>query len=115
MSDWLPLIVAACVALAIIVPLAVKLGQTLRAHAQAGNWDQIIGLVLKLMANAEKQFSSGADKKAWVMSMVVTAAEHIDYELDASALAKIEVLIDEICAASKIVNVHATADPAIAE
>lgn len=112
MHNWLDLVVSILSALVVVVPLVVKLVQVIRSNVKAGNWDQIVALVLDLMATAEEQFSTGAARKEWVLSMVTTSAKSINYELDETALAKISVMIDEICAASKVVNTPA---PAIAE
>ena len=36
--------------------------------------------------------------------MIRTSAANINYDLDDTALAKISILIDDICAASKVLN-----------
>lgn len=41
------------------------------------------------------------------MAMIRTSAANINYDLDDAALAKISALIDDICAASKVLNKEA--------
>ena len=56
------------------------------------------------MAEAEKKYSEGEDKKALVLAMVQKGATQIGYDFDTEAETKISELIDSICDASKIIN-----------
>ena len=88
------LIVALLSGLATCIPLAYKLVQYVQKAAQEKNWND-------LMEQAEKKFTDGATRKEWVMAMVQTSAEYINYPVDSVALGK---LIDTLCDMSKIVN-----------
>ena len=95
------LIVALLSGLATCIPLAYKLVQYVKKATQEKNWNALLGLVINLMEQAEKKFTDGATRKEWVMAMVQTAAEYINYPIDNVALGK---LIDTLCDMSKIVN-----------
>ena len=95
------LIVAVLTGLATCVPLAYKLVQYVQKATQEKNWAALLGLVINLMEEAEQKFSDGATRKEWVMAMVQTSAEYINYPVDTEALGN---LIDTLCDMSKIVN-----------
>ena len=95
------LIVALLSGLATCIPLAYKLVQYDKKATQEKNWNALLGLVINLMEQAEKKFTDGATRKEWVMAMVQTSAEYINYPIDNVALGK---LIDTLCDMSKIVN-----------
>ena len=95
------LIVALLSGLATCIPLAYKLVQYVQKAAQEKNWNALLGLVIDLMEQAEKKFTDGATRKEWVMAMVQTSAEYINYPVHSVALGK---LIDTLCDMSKIVN-----------
>lgn len=95
------LIVALLSGLATCIPLAYKLVQYVKKATQEKNWNTLLGLVINLMEQAEKKFTDGATRKEWVMAMVQTSAEYINYPIDNVALGK---LIDTLCDMSKIVN-----------
>ncbi len=95
------LIVAVLTGLATCVPLAYKLVQYVQKATQEKNWAALLGLVIKLMEEAEQKFADGATRKEWVMAMVQTSAEYINYPVDTEALGD---LIDSLCDMTKIVN-----------
>ena len=95
------LIVALLSGLATCIPLAYKLVQYVKKATQEKNWNALLGLVINLMEQAEKKFTDGATRKEWVMAMVQTSAEYINYPIDNVVLGK---LIDTLCDMSKIVN-----------
>lgn len=97
----IPLIVALLSGLATCIPLAYKLVQYVKKATQEKNWNALLGLVIDLMEQAEKKFTDGATRKEWVMAMVQTSAEYINYPVDSVALGE---LIDILCDMSKIVN-----------
>ena len=75
------------------------------------NWGQLLDLVMSLMEEAEQKFTDGATRKEWVMAMVATSAESINYDVDIAAISE---LIDSLCDLSKVVNPPAD-EPAKAE
>ena len=95
------IIVAILTGLAACIPLAVKLYQAVKEAVQEKNWPHLLGLVVDLMEEAEEKFTDGATRKEWVMAMVQTSAEYINYPVDTQALSD---MIDALCDMTKIVN-----------
>lgn len=95
------IIVAILTGLAACIPLAVKLIQWVQKATKEKNWAALLGLVVDLMEEAETKFTDGATRKEWVMAMVQTSAEYINYEMDTEALSQ---LIDALCDMTKVVN-----------
>ncbi|WP_297710393.1 hypothetical protein [Dysosmobacter sp.] len=95
------IIVAILTGLAACIPLAVKLIQWVQKATKEKNWAALLGLVVDLMEEAETKFTDGATRKEWVMAMVQTSAEYINYEMDTDALSQ---LIDALCDMTKVVN-----------
>ena len=95
-------IVAVLSGLATCIPLAVKLVQYVKEATQEKNWAGLLDLVMKLMEQAEKKFEDGATRKEWVMAMVQTSAEYVQYPMDVIALGE---MIDQLTNLTKNVNV----------
>lgn len=98
------IVVAVLTGLATCIPLAAKLVQYVQKATQEKNWAALLGLVVKLMSEAEQKFADGATRKEWVMAMVQASAEYINYPIDAEALSK---MIDSLCDMTKVVNAPA--------
>lgn len=96
------IIVAVLAGLATCIPLVLKLVQYVKKATQEKNWAGLLDLVMKLIAQAEEKFKDGATRKEWVMAMVQTSAEYINYPLDTQALSK---MIDELVKLTNKVNV----------
>ncbi len=97
------LIVSILAGLATCIPLAYNLVKYVKKAAQEKNWNALLGLVMKLITQAETKFNDGATRKEWVMAMVQTSAEYINYPVDVQALSD---LIDNLCDLTKNVNVE---------
>ncbi len=95
------LVVALLTGIAAAIPLAMKLAQYVKQAVQEKNWGALLGLVVDLMEEAEQKFADGATRKDWVMAMVQTSAEYINYPVDVEALS---VMIDRLCDMTKVVN-----------
>lgn len=95
------LIVAILSGLAACIPLAVKLIQYVQKAAQEKNWAALLGLLVDLMEEAETKFTDGATRKEWVMAMVQTSAEYINYPIDTEALSQ---LIDSLVDMTNVIN-----------
>lgn len=96
------IIVAVLAGLATCIPLVLKLVQYVKKATQEKNWATLLDLVMKLIAQAEEKFKDGATRKEWVMAMVQTSAEYINYPLDTQALSE---MIDELVKLTNKVNV----------
>lgn len=95
------LVVSILAGLATCIPLAYNLVKYVKKAAQEKNWNALLGLVMKLITQAETKFNDGATRKEWVMAMVQTSAEYINYPVDVQALSD---LIDDLCDLTKSVN-----------
>lgn len=99
--EWYEILVSILSGLAVTIPLVVKLVEYVKKAIQEKNWNNLLTLVMNLMVQAEEKFDNGADRKAWVLSMVEASAKTINYDVD---LAQVGQLIDALCAMSKQVN-----------
>lgn len=102
------IIVSILTGLAACIPLAIKLVQYVQKAAQEKNWGAFLGLAVDLIQQAEQKFSDGATRKEWVMAMVQTSAEYINYPVDSDALSN---LIDALVGMSKNVNASGIKEP----
>ena len=64
-------------------------------------WNKLVDIMLDLMVEAEKQFTEGAAKKAWVLNELRVAAKSLEYDYNAEAERKVSEMIDAFCMASK--------------
>jgi hypothetical protein len=108
--DWVQTIVSILSGLAVCIPLVVKLVEVVQKAIKEKNWCKLMKLVIDLMTEAEHKFSEGAAKKAWVMGEIEAAAKSIDYPYDEAAKESVSKMIDDICAASKELNVPKTTE-----
>ena len=99
-------IILICAALAILIPLGVKLYKTSEQLVKEKNWPRLVSMLSKYMEEAEQLFEDGADKKAWVLVMIQTTAKQIDYDLTDKDIETLSELIDTLCDMSKVVNVE---------
>jgi len=98
------LIVSIFSALAVIIPLGIKLYKTVRELVEQKNWPRLVTAVAEYMEQAEQLFEEGADRKAWVMTMIQATADQLNYTLTSADIRNLEDLIDRLCNMSKIVN-----------
>lgn len=101
--DWVNIIVSVLTGLVITIPLVVKLVEYVQRSTKEKNWNNLLGLILKLMTEAETKFDNGATRKEWVIGMIEASADQINYDIDIDTLSK---LIDDLCAMSKKVNIN---------
>jgi hypothetical protein len=86
----------------VIIPLVVKLVEYVKKSALEKNWNNLIRLLLNLIATAEEKFDNGADRKQWVIAMVQASANTINYPISEKELGD---LIDNLVALTKKVNI----------
>ena len=102
--NWVQLITAILAGLATAIPLVVKLVNVVQAAVKEKNWNQLLKMMMDYMTQAEKNISSGAERKEQVMSKKKASAATINYDLTPEDEVKLADLIDAICDASKIIN-----------
>lgn len=101
-SELVNLIVAVLSGLVTAIPLIATLIKYIQRSIKEKNWSNLLKIVSDLMIEAESKFQTGAERKEWVLSMVYTLSESINYDLDREAISN---LIDSLCALTKKVNV----------
>lgn len=99
--EWMNYAVSILSGLAVAIPLVVKLVEYVKKTVKERNWNQLLKLVMNLMAEAEKKFETGAEKKEWVIAMIKASADSINYDIDTDAIGE---LIDSLCDMTKAVN-----------
>jgi hypothetical protein len=100
--DIMELVLEIVSGLIIVIPLVIKLVEYVKKSAMEKNWNNLIRLVMNLMATAEGKFDNGADRKEWVIAMVQASADTINYPISEKELGD---LIDNLCVLTKKVNV----------
>lgn len=99
--EWVSVIVSILSSLAIVIPLVYELVVWIKKAIQEKNWSKLITLIMTFMAEAEKMFSTGEERKNYVLLAIKASADTINYTIDMEQVSK---LIDELAAMSKIVN-----------
>ena len=100
--DILNLVIEVLAGLAIVIPLVIELIKYVKKSALEKNWNNLIRLLIELMATAEGKFDNGADRKQWVIAMVQASANSINYPITEKELGD---LIDDLVKLTKKVNV----------
>lgn len=100
--EILELIIEILAGLMIVIPLVAKLIEYVKKSILEKNWNNLIRLLLNLIATAEEKFDNGADRKQWVIAMVQASANTINYPISEQELSK---LIDNLVELTKKVNV----------
>ena len=99
--DILEIILAILAGLGTAVPLVIQLVKYIKEAIVAKNFGNIMKLVLDLMPEAEEKFSTGEERKAYVMDNIKSISATLNYEVD---FEKISEMIDAICKTSKAIN-----------
>lgn len=102
--DILELLIEILAGLAVVIPLVIKLIEYVKKSTMEKNWNNLIRLLMNLMATAEEKFDNGADRKQWVIAMVQASANTINYPITEQELSD---LIDNMVALTKKVNIPA--------
>lgn len=102
---WIEIGIAVLTGLSVCIPLVLKLVAVVKANTQEGNWNEIVKIVVAQMVEAEKNYTEGAAKKAWVMNQMRVLAKSLNFNYTEIEELKVSELIDAICAGAKIINV----------
>ena len=102
MDQTLQIIVQILTSLVTLIPMVFALVKWITIAVKEKNWNNLLSLILSLCAKAEEQFVNGADKKQWVMSMVKSSLNTINYDIDDETLS---ALIDNLIDLTTKVNV----------
>lgn len=112
---WIQIAISILSGIAVAIPLIIKLVNVVKDSVKEKNWNLLMKMTMDYMTEAEKNIASGAERKEWVMSMVIASAANINYTMTDDDVKKIEDLIDAICDASKILNNSEQKDAALKE
>ena len=112
---WIQIAISILSGIAVAIPLIIKLVNVVKDSVKEKNWNLLMKMTMDYMTEAEKNIASGAERKEWVMSMIIASAANINYTMTDEDVKKIEDLIDAICDASKILNNSANKDAALKE
>ena len=99
--DWVKIVVAILSGVCTCIPLVVKLIGAVQAAVREKNWQKVVTFVLERMKEAEGKFSTGEERKQWVLTCVKASADTFNYEIDMEAVA---AMIDAFSDMSKTVN-----------
>ena len=98
---WVEIIVALLTGLVTALPLVIKLVDVIQKAHKEKNWRAVVQLVLTLMKEAEQNYTSGADKKQYVISSIKAMEKSLQYDIDEEAIGE---LIDAVADATKRIN-----------
>lgn len=112
-ESWVNIVLAILSGIVTAIPLVVKLVNVVKDATKTKNWNQLIRMTVDYMTQAEKNFTNGAARKEWVLTMVQTSAVTVNYDLTEDDIQKISDLIDALCDASKILNNEAEKQAAL--
>ena len=101
---WIQIAISILSGIAVAIPLIIKLIEVVKKATKEKNWNLLLKMTMDYMTEAEKNIASGAERKEWVMSMVIASAANINYPMTDDDVKKSGDLIDSICDASKILN-----------
>ena len=99
---WFEIIVAMLTGLVACIPLVIKLVQVVKDTVKAKNWTPLMQLVLKLMAEAEENYSTGAEREEYVIDTIKAMESTLNYDVDEAVIRE---MIAAIVKASKKINV----------
>lgn len=101
MEVWTDIILPIISGLIACVPLVIKLIEYVKKAQKEKNWKAVVQIVLKLMAEAEQNYTNGAERKDYVISSIKAMEETLQYDIDEKAIGE---LIDAVVAATKKIN-----------
>ena len=104
--NYTQLIITLCAVLAIMIPFGIKFYKTSQELVREKNWPRLVEALSKYMEKAEHLFEEGADKKAWVLTMIQSTADQIDFTLTEADMKNLSDLIDILCDMTIVVNVE---------
>ena len=103
MEVWMNIILPIISGLVAAIPLVIKLVEVSQKMIKEKNWTAVMQLVLKLMAEAEENYSTGAERKEYVLDSIKALQSTLNYEVDLDAIG---AMIDSIIEASRQININ---------
>ena len=103
MEVWVQIIIPIFTGLVACVPLVIKLVEWIQKASKEKNWAPLMQLVLKLMTEAEVNYTTGAERKKYVLDSINTIKGTLNYDVDMTVVSE---MIDSIIEATKKINVN---------
>lgn len=100
--EILEIVLAILAGLSTCIPLIITLVKQIEKSIEEKNFGNIMKMVLELMAEAEENYESGADKKEYVMDAIRNISDTLSYPVDFD---RVSDMIDSIVEASKRINI----------
>lgn len=101
MEVWIQIIVPIITGLAACIPLVIKLIDVTNKNVKEKNWTAVVQLVLKLMQEAEVNYTTGAERKEYVIDSINAVKDTLNYNVDMTVVSE---MIDSIILATKKIN-----------
>ena len=103
MEIWTTIILPIISGLVTAIPLIIKLVEVSQKNIKEKNWSMVMQLVLRLMTEAEENYSTGAERKEYVLDSIKALQSTLNYDVDLDAIGS---MIDSIVKTSKQINVN---------
>lgn len=103
MEVWTTIILPIISGIVACIPLVIKLVDMSQKVVKEKNWTAIMQIVLKLMTEAEENYSTGAERKEYVLDSIKAVQSTLNYDVDLDAIG---AMIDSIIKASKTINAN---------
>lgn len=101
MFEIAELIVMIAIGLCVVIPLIIAIVKATAKLVKEKGWKTLLPIIYNLIVEAESQFSTGEERKKFVVDKAMEAAKAIDYSIDRM---DIERLIDSAVDLSKLIN-----------
>lgn len=101
MEIWMNIILPILSGLVACVPLVIKLIDVSQKAIKEKNWTALVQLTLKLMSEAEANYSTGAERKEYVLDSITAVKDTLNYDVDMKV---VEEMIDSFIYATKKIN-----------
>ena len=101
MEFWMNIVLPIISGLVACIPLVIKLIDVSQKAAKEKNWTAVMQLILRLMQEAETNYSTGAERKEYVLDSIVAVKDTLNYDVDMKV---VEEMIDSIILATKKIN-----------
>lgn len=101
MEIWKQIILPILSGIIACIPLAIKLIDVSQKASKEKNWTTLLQLILRLISEAEENYSTGAERKEYVIDSIAAIKDTLNYDVDMKVVAE---MIDSIVATTKKVN-----------
>ena len=82
MKEYIDLIIAICGAISVIVPLAIKYYNAIKALIKEKNYVKILDIMRGAATEAEKLYESGAERREYVLNIIKVSCDNLKVDYD---------------------------------